>query len=90
LAQTGIALTDESINYIDVDYNSGTPQLLVGVTNSANGHTIFNLGKVYREATTLDLLNSGARACDFYKRVQQHHVEEASLHFVSGGRVSET
>jgi len=86
---TGQALTDNSTNYITVDYNSGTPQFVIGVTNTANGHTIFNLGKVYREGTSLDIIDSGLNIYDFSKRVQQHHIEEADLHFVSGAIVSE-
>ncbi len=87
---TGQALTDNSTNYIAVDYNGGTPQWVVGVTDTANGHTIFNIGKVYREGTSVDIINSGLNIYDFTKRVQQHHVEESSLHFVSGAIVGET
>ncbi len=87
---TGQALTDSSINYIAVDYNSGTPQFVVGVTSVANGHTIFNLGKVYREGTSLDIIDSGLRIYDIYKKIQQHHVEEGGLHFVTGAVIGET
>lgn len=89
-ASTGLALTDESINYVSVDYNAGVPQIIIGTTNTANGHTIFNLGKVFREGTILDILDSGLRVYDLSKRVQQHHVEESGLHFVSGALVAET
>jgi len=84
------ALTDETENYISIDYNAGTPQFVIGVTNTANGHTIFNLGKVFKEGTSLDIIDSGLNIYDFNKRVQQHHLEEASLHFVSGAIVGET
>lgn len=78
------ALTDEMTNWVAVDYNSGTPQFVIGTTNIANGHTIFNLGKVFREGTSLDIITSGLHIDDFSKRVQQHHNDEASLHFTSG------
>lgn len=87
---TGQALTDNSTNYISVDYNSGTPQFVVGLTNTSNGHTIFNLGKVYREGTFVDIITSGIHLDDMSKRIQQHHVEEDALHFVSGAIVGET
>ena len=87
---TGQALTDNSTNYIAVDYNSGTPQWVVGTSNTSNGHTIFNVGKVYREGANVDIISSGLNIYDFTKRVQQHHVEEADLHFVSGAIVGET
>lgn len=87
---TAQALTDNSTNYIAVDYNAGTPQFVVGVTNTANGRTIFNLGKIYREGTSLDIIDSGLNIYDFSKRVQQHHIEESGLHFTSGAVVGET
>ena len=83
-------LTNYSTNYIAISYNLGTPQLVIGTTSTANGHTIFNLGKVYREGTSLDIITSGLHIDDFSKRVQQHHMEEADLHFVSGAIVGET
>lgn len=89
-AQSGVSLTDNNTNYVSVDYNSGTPQIIVGTTNTANGHTIFNIGKVYREGTSLDIINSGLLVYDLSKRIQQHHLEEEILHFVSGAIVSET
>lgn len=88
--QVDQTLTDESINYIAVDYNAGTPQLVIGTTNTANGHTIFNLGKVFREGTGVDIVTSGIQVQDVIKRIQQHHLEESPLHFVSGAAVSET
>jgi len=87
---TGQTLTDNSTNYIAVDYNSGTPQFVIGTSSTANGHTIFNLGKVYREGTLVDIIDSGLHLEDIAKRIQQHHVETSSLHFVSGASVSET
>ena len=87
---TTLSLTDESMNYIAIDYNSGSPQLIVGTTNTANGHTIFNIGKVFKEGTTIDLLNSGLRVQDFSKRVQQNSILRVKQEFVSGARVSET
>lgn len=87
---TGQVLTDSSSNYIAIDYNGGTPQWIVGVSNTSNGHTIFNVGKVYREGTNVDIIDSGLNLYDFVKRLQQHHVEEALLHFTSGAVLSET
>lgn len=87
---TGQALTDNDTNWIALDYNSGTPQWVVSLSNTANGHTIFNIGKVYREGTSVDIIDSGLNIYDFTKRTQQHHVEEAALHFVSGAIVGET
>jgi hypothetical protein len=89
-SSSGISLTDNSVNYISVDYNSGTPQYTVSTSNTANGHNIFNIGKVYRDGTDVDIINSGLNIYDIAKRIQQKDVEEAGLQFVSGARVSET
>jgi len=86
----GLTLVDNDTNYIAVDYNTGTPQFVVGTLNTANEHTIFSLGKVYREGTGLDVVDSGLNIYDLGKRIQQHHLEESSLHFVSGAIVTET
>lgn len=87
---TGQTLTDNSTNYIAIDYNSGTPQWVVGVSNTANGHTIFNVGKVYREGIFTSIINTGLCIYDTFKRIQLHHTEEALLHFASGGIIGET
>lgn len=87
---SGQALTDNSINYIAVDYNAGTPQYVVGVTSTANGHTIFNLGKVYREGTTIDIITSGLHIEDFSKRLQQREVAASGIIFTSGAAIGET
>jgi len=86
----GVSLTDNSTNYIAVDYNSGSPQYVVGTSNTANGHNIFNIGKVYRSGTNVDIVNAGLRIYDIMKRIQQKDKEESEFDFVSGGVVSET
>jgi hypothetical protein len=88
---TAQALTDESTNYIALDYNSGTPQYVVGVTNTANGNTIINLGKVYREGNSVDIINGGLRIANQFKNLQVHHIYEGGQqHIVSGAVVGET
>jgi len=87
---TTLVLTNDSINYIAVNYNSGTPIFQTTITNVANGHTIFNLGKVYKEDTIIDILNSGLRIEDLAKRSHQVQLEDEGLHFVSGAIVGET
>jgi len=89
-AVTGLTLTDEVTNYVSVDYNGGTPILTVATSNTSNGHTTFNLGKVFREGTSIDIIDSGLNIYDFQKRVQQHHVEDVALEFTSGAKVTET
>ena len=89
-ASASVTLIDESTNFISVDYNGGTPILGVTPSNIANGHTIFNLGKVFREGTAVDIIDSGLHIEDFSMRVQQKQVALAGIHFVSGATVGAT
>lgn len=50
---TGVALTDNSINFVFIDYNSGTPQPLISTTPSVTPQDNVVVGIVWREGTTL-------------------------------------
>jgi len=89
-ASSSVSVDDNALSYIVIDYNLGTPQITTSTTKTANGHTIFNLGKCYREGAVIDILNSGHRIQDLSKRIQQHHVEMDDIQLVSGVIVSET
>jgi len=61
-AQTDISLTDKSINYVYIDYNSGTPIYAVTTTYSTINHTTqIAVGRVYRDGTTLYISSIGAK-----------------------------
>jgi len=89
-AQTGLSLTDCAANYISVDYNAGTPQIVISLTNNVNDHTVFHIGKVWREGTKIEIVDAGLSVYDFSKRVQLYNCEESALHMVSGASVSGT
>ena len=59
-AVASLALTDNDMNYIVLDYNGGTPQITASTTDTANRHSIINMGQVYRSGTDLSI-NQAAR-----------------------------
>lgn len=70
-----VVLSDTSINYVYVDYNSGTPKIIAQATNSDNTNTNLLLGTVYREGTVLHITQTSAHevgdhAVNMIKRLQ--------------------
>ena len=64
-AESNISLTDNSMNYLYIDYNSGSPQVGVTTTRSDIHFTDqIGLGRVYRESTTLTILSGGVQLQD--------------------------
>ena len=88
-AVSGEPMTD-GINYVSVDYNGGTPQVIFTTTNTANGHTIFNLGTVYKEDSTLHIMSGGQRIPDLMRAIQQYLGRQEGHHRVSGLMLGET
>jgi len=90
-ADTGIALTDNRINYVYMDYNGGAP--VVGVTTdrtTLDGRTEFILGKVYREGTTLHILSYGIRLTELAYNEHERLISVRGFERASGGEISET
>ncbi|MBA7553045.1 hypothetical protein ES705_45630 [subsurface metagenome] len=71
-SSTGVALADNSANYIYIDYNAGTPKLRVTTTRGDIHLTDhFTIGRVYRIGTTLHILNSGVNLYNMVRRGYQ-------------------
>jgi len=90
-ADTGIALTDNMINYVYMDYNGGAP--IIGVTTdrtTLDGRTEFILGKVYREGTTLHILSFGIRLTELAYNEHERLISVRGFERASGGEISET
>jgi len=90
-ADTGIALTDNRINYVYMDYNGGAP--VIGVTidrTTLDGRTEFILGKVYREGTTLHILSYGIRLTELAYNEHERLISVRGFERASGGEISET
>lgn len=62
---TGNAISDDTIEYIFVDYNSGSPQINVKSSFTNNLHTEIYLGSVIREGTTLHIFNNPDKISNF-------------------------
>ena len=60
-ASAGVSLTNNSENYIYIDYNAGSPQVAVTTSGSTirnNENSQFELAEIYREGTTLHITNN--------------------------------
>ena len=86
--KTDLSLTDNSHNFIYISYNSGSPVIAATVTPLTDLNRNFYLATVFKEGTTIDIVDTGSRLSSFFDKVQQHHFEEAQLHFVTGAKVS--
>ena len=67
---TGLALTNLVTNYIYVDYNGGSPTVGAEIAKAANGRTKFYLGKVFREGTSVHIVDAGQNVSEPLKRIQ--------------------
>ncbi len=63
-AVAGQAITADSIRYIGVEYNAGTPQVVIRTTNNFDNNTDFSLATVVNEAGTLHIQNAPWRIGD--------------------------
>ncbi len=75
-AAAGVALTDNAMNYVYVDYNAGSPTV-AATTNPAgiDGHTQVLLSTVYRKGTVLYITGVGQCVDDAVRRLQQQSQE---------------
>ena len=86
-----VTLTGNNINYIYLDYNVGTPQI-VATTNRAsielNRH--FIIGRVYKNNSTLHILNAGVHLPNLARNEHERLVERDGFTYSSGAITSET
>ncbi len=90
-AASDFVLTDNSANYIYVDYNGGTPQFAVTTDRSTielNRH--FILGRVYREGTDVHIVNAGVNLHNFLRDNHERLIAVRGFERASGGVISET
>ena len=89
---TALDLVNESINYIYVDYNGGTPIIKTTTTRSDIKFTnMFSLGQVYRNGVggnDLSILQSGTNICNIASRIQEMELVTEGFNHVSGAIVS--
>ena len=88
---TSVTLTDESDNWIYVDYNSGTPIVdAVASYTSLDLHTQIIIGKVYREGTEVHIIQIQQILSDFQRLSWQRSWERDMVVRTSGLSLSET
>ncbi len=92
-AESGVnvALVDADMNFIYVEYNAGSPQVIATTTKRTDTNTNIYLGSIYRDGTTLHETDGtrssvGDHALDMIRRM----IETAPFARVSGGVIAET
>ena len=90
-AGANVALTDNDMNYVYVEYNAGAPRIMATTTKRTDYQTNVLLGTVYREGTTLYItddtsIDVGDHAAKMILRMN----ETMPFQRVSGGILSET
>lgn len=75
-AQSSVALTDNNINYIYVEYNSGTPRLLVTTDRTSIRTTDqFTLGRAFRSGNSVEVLQSGINAYNYVRKTHERWID---------------
>jgi hypothetical protein len=89
-ASLGLSLTDNSVNWVYADYNSGTPTSAVATSlTGVNGTTQVILGTVHRVGTEIYLLSKQQVMCNYAQLDQRRLWETRNIQLLSGGLVSE-
>lgn len=88
---TSVTLTDESDNWVYVDYNAGTPIIDADtILTNLDMHTQIVVGKVYREGTELHIIPVQQIISDFSRLVWEREWEINRVRRSSGLSLSET
>ncbi len=84
-------LTDDSANYVYIDYSTGAPAIKATVTRG-NIHLgdHFTLGRVYKSGTDLHILQSGVNLYNAVRRSHERLVAVRNFERASGGIISES
>ena len=90
-AGANVTLTDNDMNYIYVEYNSGSPQVVATTTERTDDHTNILLGTVHRSGTTLHITDTTKPIVgDHALRMIERMNEIQPFARVSGASISET
>ena len=91
VAQTGIVLTDNALNYLYIEYNAGTPQIAVTLTKRTDLNTNIFLGNVFREGTDVHINTArGYSISNPLSRLISRLQEVEPMEWASGASLSET
>lgn len=90
-ADNSVTLTDESLNYVYCDYNSGTPAIDATTDVTSLDHTSqFVVGMVYREGTEVHITQAGQNINNFIHKSYYYSWEHDGIERASGAVISET
>jgi len=85
-------LTDESANYIYMDYNAtGSPQILATADRTEiRLQDQFTMGRIYKSSGDLHILNTGVKIYNFSRREHERLVAVRNFERASGGDITES
>ena len=87
-----VALTDQQLNYIYIDYNGGTP-IAKATTNRSLIHNYdqFTIGRCFRKGNDCsDITNSGTNIYNEYRRIHNRLVTKYGFDHWTGSELSES
>ena len=88
--QNNITLTADRANYIYMDYNAGTPQVFATVDRTTiECNRQFPLGVVYKNGTTLHIVNSGVHVSNLARTEHDRLVKIDGFTHAEGATTSE-
>jgi len=86
-----LSLTDNATNYIYVEYNSGSPQIVASTSTPSDKNTNVLLGLVYRDGTDLYITTAGQVISNYAKNTLWKDLEvNGKFQRVNGIMISET
>ena len=90
-AVSSLSLTDNATNYIYVEYNSGSPQVVANTSIPSDKNTNVLLGLVYREGTSVHIVEAGQEISNYAKKTLWKDIDiNGKLQYVSGLKISES
>jgi len=90
-ANNSVSLTDNDTNYIYVEYNSGSPQIVSSTSTPSDKNTNILLGLVYRDGTDLYITTAGQVVSNYAKKTLWKDLEvNGKFQRVNGIIISET
>jgi hypothetical protein len=91
-AAASVALTDNATNYIYVDYNAGTPRILVATDRTTIKLTNqFTLGQAFRAGNDVEVLQSGINTFNRTRKTHERWIDTfGGISYASGINVSAT
>jgi hypothetical protein len=78
-ASSGLAIPSDTIRYVGIEYNAGSPQVTVRTTNNFNYYTDFILGTIINEGGVLHIENAGHVVGDHANTMIQRIVETVGI-----------